>query len=364
MSLKVTSGTTLALTPHARFYRKADQYVLVTPNVEYTFSQRSAEIFDKVKFLLEGSHDLGAVAEIADVPFGELSETLRLLVDERALTDVSALLSARTAEQLLAAYFPICDEWALDIFSYPFWQLIMSGQASRELVIGWGLEFYHRVMGADEHNAIALNFCQDETVRQWLTAHFAEEADHGFIFLDGLSGCGLDRQNVIESPPLPSTRALINYLNALAATDLIAYLGCYGVMHSPRVGQTRERIDLQYDLLKQHYTFAFPLLNKIHEHAAVDIDLGHDGIVFERVIKRQTTVDAETAIKILGAVKGIVTAFVCFFGGINEYYQSPAAQFPRRANSITAGSRQDPVGAFRKSASHRSESVSTFTSVD
>jgi len=329
MPTELSPDTTLVLTPHARFFRTNNEYVLLTPNARYTFRERSADLFDKVKFLLDGSQSLKTVAERANVSFVELCQTLSLLVEDGGLRDVSALLAARTAEQFLDAYFPICDEWALDIFSYPFWQVTMSGQASPSTILGWGLEFYHRVMGADEHNAISVNFCRDQTIREWLQSHFAEEVDHGNLFLEGLVASGLDRERVLQSQPLPSTRALINFLNTLATSDIVAYLGCYGVMHSPRVGQTRENIDNQYNRLKEWYSFAVPLLNKIHEHAAVDIDLGHDGIVFERMINHQATIDAQTPVKVLGAMKGIVTAFVSFFGGIYEYYQSPAALIPR-----------------------------------
>lgn len=329
MSTELFPDTTLTLTPHARFYRTNNEYVVLTPTARYTFRQHSAGVFDKVKFLLDGALPLKVVAEQANVPFAELCETLDPLIEDGDLCDVTALLSARNAEQFLDAYFPICDVWALDIFSYPFWETTMNGQASPAQILGWGMEFYHRVMGADEHNAISVNYCQDQVVRDWLKSHFAEEVNHGEMFLEGLMASGLDRELVLASQPLPSTRALINYLNTLAATDIVAYLGCYGVMHSPRQGQTRANIDNQYNRLKNWYNFARPLLDKIHEHAAVDIDLGHDGIVFERMIRHQGAIDPHVPIKVLGAMKGIVTAFVCFFNGIYDYYQSPAALIPR-----------------------------------
>jgi hypothetical protein len=336
MSSILSPESTLTLTPHARFYSAGDGHVLATPGADYTFRGRGAAVFDKVKFLLDGSSTLGGVAAASGVTFDDLGATLETLLEGGALRDVTALLAAKNPGEFLETYFPLCDTWSLEIFGQPFWEAMLGGHASPSVVLGWGLEFYHRVVGADEHNALSVNYCRDGVIAGWLRDHFAEESDHGFIFLDGLVSCGFDRQQVVESPPLPSTRALINYLNTLASTDLVSYLGCYGVMHSPRVGQTRENIDRQYTLLKRHYGFARGLLDKIHEHALIDIDLGHDEIVFERVLSRCDLGDGAVAVKTLGAVKGIVTAFVNFFGGIYDYYQSPGAQLPRRQAAAAA----------------------------
>lgn len=336
MSSLLSPESTLTLTPHARFYADGGAHVLLTPEADYTFRGRGAAVFDKVKFLLDGSATMGGVAAASGVTFDELRATLAQPLEGGALRDVTTLLTAKTPGEFLEAYFPICDAWALDIFGRPFWEAMLTGQAPPPVVFGWGLEFYHRVIGADEHNALVVNYCHEEVVADWLRTHFAEETDHGFIFLDGLVSCGFDRQQVIQSPPLASTRALINYLNVLAATDLISYLSCYGVMHSPRSGQTRENIDRQYALLKRHYGFGRGLLDKIHEHALLDIDLGHDELVFERVLDGCDLSDGVVAVKTLGAVKGIVTAFVNFFDGIYDYYRSADAQLPRRYNSAAA----------------------------
>lgn len=330
---ELTTHSIVTFSPHTRFYRLDDEYILSTLRADYRFINQSAEVFEKIKFLLDGSISLGKIAEITGIPLDKLISTLDILIGEDdAVRDVTDLMAADNAESFLPLYFQLCDKWAADIFICPFWEAMMSGNAPQSVVLGWGMEFYHRVLGADEHNALSVNFCRDKVLLEWLAEHFAEEVDHGYIFLDGLVASGLEREKVLSSMPLPTTRALINYLNVLATTDLVSYLGCYGVMHSPRAGQTRERIDGQFKYLKSVYASAYPLLDKIHEHAAIDIDLGHDGIVFERFIREREKIDRITVIKCLGAIKGIVTAFVNFFGGIYEYYNSPDAQLPRQAS--------------------------------
>lgn len=325
--------TVVIFNPHVRCYRpQAERFVIDCPEATYTFSGHSALILSRAQYLLDGSNQISRIAEILGFPLNKLSSVLTELIAGGALQDITPLLTARTPETFLAAYFPLCDYWARDIFISRFWESVFSGTAPRSVVLGWGLEFYHRVVGADEHNALSVNYCADEKIKQWLITHFQEEADHAVMFAEGLATTGFDLEAVIASPPLPTTRALINYLNILAMTDLMAYLGCYGVMHSPRIGQTRERIDQQFEWLKQSYDFASGLLGKIHEHAVIDIDLGHNGILLERVLRERVPLSRAVAVGILGAAQGIVKAFVNFFDGIYEYYSAPNAALPRCAD--------------------------------
>ncbi|MEK6321351.1 MAG: hypothetical protein AABN33_06675 [Acidobacteriota bacterium] len=329
MNTSLGPDTILVLNPHTAFSIYPERVVIESPDAVFTFVRRGAELVKRARFLLDGSHRLRDVSNRVGASHTELEETFRDLVNERALEDVTRLLDSETPEQFLSEYFPLCDFWARDIFSTRFWQAMLNGNATPELVLGWGFEFYHRVLGADEHNALSVNYCVDHQIREWLISHFAEECDHGQMFLDGMVASGFTIEQVAGSVPLPTSRALINYLDVLAVTDTIAYLGCYGVMHSPRAGQTRQRVGEQFDRFAQMYRFAQGLLEKIREHALLDLDLGHEGIVLERALTERIKVNRAVTSSILGAMMGIVRAFSCFFEGIYEYYSKPGVPLPR-----------------------------------
>lgn len=324
-------SATLILSPNTTFLKTNTDITVVTKSTDYIFSGRSAEIVDAVRYRLDGFSKLSDIVNELGISLIELSETLAVLADE-VLIDSTLALEAKSPEEFLKAYFAICDFWVQEIFVQPFWKSLLSGSASRSLVLGWGIEFYHRVIGANKHNATAIAYCDDSIIREWLNRHYIEEFDHAQLFLKGLVDCGLDRKQLLATPPLNSTYELINYLNELAMSNTIAYTGTYGVMHSPRGGQTRDRIDVQFNFLINNYPFASSLLNVFRNHLMTDIELGHEEIVLERIIAHYGMLTPEIVQKILAAAQGMVEHFIRFFAGIYDFYSTDDASLPESLN--------------------------------
>lgn len=316
--------TVFMLSPHAKAIYDPE-LVLDFLDTQYAFTGASAQIMSAALPYLDGSKTLREIETRTGVLLDRLSAVLGVF-ENWELTNITPMLNARSTGEFLAYYYPLCDYWAKYIFCCPFWENMLTGQSTREQVLGWGIEFYHRTLGADEHNDTAVRYCQDSEIREWLKDHFREEFGHGTIFLQGLVDSGLQREEVINSTPLLSTRALIEYFNKLAIAHTTAYLGCYGVMHSPRVGQTKERINEQFDLLVGHYPFASDALNAIRRHALLDIDLDHDEIILEKLARREKVFSHDVSIRILKAAFGTVKAFCEYFGGINDYYRRQDVQ--------------------------------------
>jgi pyrroloquinoline quinone (PQQ) biosynthesis protein C len=325
----LTEDSVPMLSPHVRLLHRDGSVVLDAPEAEYAYSGHGAALAAAAVPLLNGSASLTSIARGLGAGTGDVIGLLAPPTEGGAVTDIGPLLRTTDTDAYLDAYFAICDSWARDIFVRPFWNRMLGGTAGRNLVLGWGLEFYHRTVGADEHNACSVEYCTRDDVRGWLTEHFAEEYGHGEIFLDGLEACGFERPAVARSAPLPSTRALIDYMADLARTDSIAYLGCYGILHSPRTGQTVERVDAQFDRLIRLYPFAAGILEKIREHAKLDLGLGHDHIVLETLIRRDGVPDRTTTRSIMRAAHGMVTVFCGFFDGILDCYGREEAALPR-----------------------------------
>ena len=47
-------------------------------------------------------------------------------------------LQATNPEEYMESFCAIGDFWALNIFDQPFWHLVRSGGASRDILLGWG----------------------------------------------------------------------------------------------------------------------------------------------------------------------------------------------------------------------------------
>jgi pyrroloquinoline quinone (PQQ) biosynthesis protein C len=251
-------------------------------------------------------------------------ELLRAIIEpaleEGALRDVSDIFAAPTSTAQLEAYYTLCDEWAGEIFHGAFWTNVLSGDASTALMLGWCEQFYHRTVGADEHNAIAVEHCSIPDVADELRTHFSQEVGHGEIFLKGLESAGVPRSDVLGRPPLPSTRALLDFFNELARIDTLAYLACYGVLHSPREGQTLEAVKAQFEALTIAYPQAAPAIRCVGQHAEIDVRAGHDQIVMEPYLLARPPLTQDEVVRVLSSVRGTVAVFINFFAGILAAY--------------------------------------------
>ena len=242
-----------------------------------TFHGPGAAALKNLHDEVDGTHRLDALVQRSASP-GELRAVLSVLRDEGLVLDAAATEEAASMKDWLVAYVEECRFWSRELFAQPFWQKVLSGQASQSLILGWGLEFFHYVESANEHMAMAVAQCRtDGELRRWLADHYADEYNHGAIFLQGLAASGLERQQVQAAPPLASTRALIDFLTELAGSDVQAYLGAFGVMQSSREGMTRQSLGEFYGLLSRHYPFASGMFSAFERHAALDVGLQHQG---------------------------------------------------------------------------------------
>ena len=320
--------STIVISPHVRS-RGTTTVFVKSPSARYRFSGDSARVLTAALPFLRQCVTLAELELQTSVPVDSLSAVLRAFTNDD-LVDVTDTVSASDSGRFMADYFRLCDAWALDVFEGPFWSNMFAGKCTRLQVLGWGIEFYHRTLGADEHNDLSVKYCvEDADIHAWLTEHFSEEYGHGSMFLHGLRACGLSEADVLGSEPLQTTGDLIAYFNQLAATDTVAYLGCYGIMHSPRVGQTAKRVDEQFAVLAELYPYACGLMEAIRQHASLDLDLGHDSIVLEKLAARETEFTRDESIRILNAAWGVPGAFSRYFNGIYHYYGQPEAKLIR-----------------------------------
>lgn len=302
----------------------SDTVILQGSALDYTFSKHGAHLIFKIKEGLTGHHCVSQLAEKFKLPEQQLCDILSVLTEDNTVIDLSDVLNTESRDEYLNLFFKICDQWASDIFNQPFWQVMKSGKASQSLILGWGVEFYHRVIGANEHNAIAAAYCTDPKIQYWLKRHHDEEFHHGnLFFLKGLEDCGIEAARVPLLQPLPSSRALIDYMIMLGTSDTVAYTTTYAIMHSPRQGQTVVRINQQFDQFSIDYPFAAPLFNAFRQHTLLDKELGHDEtLTFQRVCELYGVPSMENRMKYLYAAYGMVIRFSEFFNGIYNHYAS------------------------------------------
>lgn len=303
----------------------------------YTFSGRSAALLERALPVLDGSWTvLNIATEIGTTP-QEIAAILASFDEEPLVLDLARAEIAQSGQEFVDALEYECKFWSKEIFRRPFWNTVLSGAASRQTILGWGIEFYHFVDSANEYMAAGVANCREGTaVREWLVRHYVEECNHGVLFLEGLGACGLDTEQVIAAPPLASTRALINYLYELAISNSFSYAAAFAVMQPSRKRADRLQIDSFYDPLIRFYPFATGMFQAFRKHALIDVELKHNEIVLDRMCEHIPTRVLENGPEILKAARGLVEQFMLFFEGIGDYYSQPLSPVPRRALISTA----------------------------
>lgn len=226
-----------------------------------------------------------------------------------------------------------CRDWLDRIAAHRIWPALTEGRASRAVAIGFVIEKFHYIEGAYEHMALAAANA-DARIGTELTKHFIEEYTHGDIYLGGLSSL-FPKQAVVESLPLPSTRALLNCLNELAQSDSVAYYSANEFLQkTENIGDGLEDpVENFYQAFEKNYDLPPMVCRAMRAHTEQDQELGHDD-VFARMCDNLGVVSHDQANRYLRATKEIVEHLEFFLDGILTYYNTfPIV--PRPPSSLT-----------------------------
>lgn len=258
---------------------------------------------------------------------------LEPLAEEGAVIDASAPLRAHK-DAFLDVFQQECRLMTRALAEQPFWRRILSGEASRTLVFGWGIEFAHFVEAANEYMPLGIAHARESVaIREIFARHYAEEANHSAIFFEGLVRCGLDAQRIAVAPPLATTRALINLLIEQAIEGAVTYAAGFAVMQPESEPTERANVQAFYADLSTLYPFAAPMFRAFERHACLDLDLGHHETVFKSLCDAGGVPPSYRG-QAVRAARATAEAFTMFFEGILDAYGGTTADLPRRPARI------------------------------
>jgi pyrroloquinoline quinone (PQQ) biosynthesis protein C len=289
---------------------------------EITLEGAAAGLFRKLFPHLDGKKHLAQIAEsIAEPP-----PRVRALVDKLRTIGVLGFFDDSghtiTGTEFYELHRRYCAHWLERIYEHPLWHKLTTGTASRAQVLGFAFEKYHYIEGAYEHMAIAAANATPEMMPH-LAEHFIEEYNHGDIYRRGLRSLFPD-DVVLRAQPLPSTRALVNFLSESAARSSFGYYAGNELLQmtentsDPIAGGS---IDTFYDLLRKHYPYTGKLIDSFIAHTKADQCLGHENVF----LKMCTSVPPLTRAEVKDAmniVRMMAEHLALFLDGIDAHYAS------------------------------------------
>ena len=289
---------------------------------EVTLEGAAAQLFSKMESQLDGSSSISAIADkVAEKP-----ARLRALLEQLAKAGVLAFLSTKDGSGLLTGleFYAIHRErslyWLQDVYRHPLWEKIVTGKASRAQVIGFAFEKYHYIEAAFEHMGIAAANSSPEMMPH-LARHFIEEYTHGDIYRKGLRSLFPD-DVILHSQPLPSTRALINYLNESADRSSFAYYAGNEVLQmTENTGDADagRAVDDFYDAMRKHYPYTEKLIDSFIAHTKADQNLGHAD-AFLLMCQSVPPLTRREVNDALNVARNMAEHLMLFMDGIDTFY--------------------------------------------
>jgi pyrroloquinoline quinone (PQQ) biosynthesis protein C len=324
--------TTFSSTDLPRLKRTADvnkkngQIFIRRLGEEITLEGPGAELFGRIQSHLDGSTPIETIA----TKVSEKPARLRALLSQLAKVGVVAFASEASESATLsgmefyALHRDRSQHWLEEVYRHPLWEKIVEGKASRAQVIGFAFEKYHYIEAAFEHMGIAAANATSEMMPH-LARHFIEEYTHGDIYRKGLRSLFPD-DVILRSQPLPSTRALVNYLSESAQRSSFAYYAGNEVLQmTENTGDTKagSAIDEFYAAMRKHYPYTDKLIDSFIAHTKADQALGHED-AFLLMCKSVPPLHRHEVNDALNVAKNMAEHLLLFMDGIDTFY----ANFP------------------------------------
>lgn len=304
--------------------RTSDKLAIAYLGEEVTLSGPAAQLFGKMLPYLDGANDIGKIAE----KIGESPRRVQSLSEELGKTGLLSFkdLSGKmtTGEEFYALHRRHVNEWLQPIYNHPFWENVVTGKATRAQVLGFAFEKYHYIEGAYEHMAIAAANSTPEMMPH-LARHFIEEYNHGDIYRKGLQSL-FPNDTILRAQPLPSTRALVNFLSESAAKNSFGYYAGNELLQmTENTGDAGDSssIDDFYAAMRKHYPYTDKIIDAFIAHTNADQKLGHENVFLEmcQSVPPLTQAEVDAALNI---VRSMAEHLYLFMDGIDTFY----ARFP------------------------------------
>ena len=307
--------------------RNPGSVVIVRLDEEVTLEGKAAELFRRVEPFLDGATSIDAMAAKIE----ERPARVHALLNELDKAGVVTFLSAKDDGALMsgtdfhALHHERSQFWLEPVYRHPLWEKIVTGTATRSQVLGFAFEKYHYIEAAFEHMGIAAANASPEMMPH-LARHFIEEYTHGDIYRKGLRSLFPD-DVVLRSQPLPSTRALVNYLSESAQKNSFSYYAGNEVLQmTENTGDEKagSAIDAFYAAMRKHYPYTDKLIDSFIAHTKADQALGHED-AFLLMCKSIPPLTRREVNDALNVARSMAEHLLLFMDGIDVFYENFAA---------------------------------------
>jgi pyrroloquinoline quinone (PQQ) biosynthesis protein C len=295
--------------------------VIELPTERLCFSGPSAPLVLAVARRADGAHTATQVAVEAGCTEEAVLSHLSFLQNEAVVLDLADYRSGWPTDEALVKLRAAARFYNLRVAANPALQELFSGQASREVFLGFAIEFYFYVRSATTYMAQGTaRFDHDAATMAPYWRHFREEAKHHEIFREGLLATGMTAARLRPNCAIATTQALINFLFERASRTLVEYGSLFALMQPPKKAEPAARAE-KYERLRRSYPFADKFIHALEHHETIDAEAGHQTWALEQHLRCFAWVSAEDMWRAYMTMRDAACFFAMFFDGIKNSYQ-------------------------------------------
>jgi pyrroloquinoline quinone (PQQ) biosynthesis protein C len=315
----------LLLRPSARIVQCEDRGVTIElDSDEVVLEGVAANLFRRMLQLLDGSTPLENVAAKLGEPVQRIESFAKRLQQAGVLSEAHTNGRGRDAPMSGRDFHSLHRRWATrwlrPVYEHSFWTKVTDGTATRAQVLGFAFEKYHYIEAAHEHMGLAAANATPEMMPH-LARHFIEEYTHGDIYRKGLRSLFSDAA-VVASQPLPSTRALVNFLNESAARNSFSYYAGNELLQlTENSGEgADDAVNAFYAAMRKHYPYTDKIVNSFIAHTHADQKLGHKDVFLE-MCEAVGDLSAAAVNDALDVTRSMAEHLLLFMDGIDVHYE-------------------------------------------
>jgi len=321
----VTGQTRPLLRWDIRLHAEDGGAVLELGEDEYRLAGVPPDSVERVLAKVDGHRTIAEVATSAKIALPVATAVVAALIAYKLAVDVEQVgepdLDSNRFFGICRDMFPV---WKARLFSHPLWVGLATGVASRTQFMGWLLESYHFIEGANDRMSLAVAECSHKGIRNILARHYVEEWDHGAFFLKSLNAFGLSSEVVFAARPLPATLSVLNFMRYCARRGPLYYAVCSGFLES--TGTDRAKAREFYERLERHYAPTAPeVIKPMADHTDLDEAYGH-GDMLEAISENIVKISYSDASDILQACATFVEVLELWSSDILRTYSQPGAR--------------------------------------
>lgn len=301
---------------------------LGTRQCSFEFSETERDAVNRLLSDLESGgftpNDLAARSpEIAEQIPGLLVDfdRLRLLIDSDSETATTT-----SGVQLYREVRRLAERLIRRTAKSAFYNALTNGQATRQQLIGYALEYYWIVQAAPGLIAPALATARSSTERALLQDFLKSELGHDRFLRNSLESVGLSAGDVENHQPLPATFCLGASLGVYARQHPLSFKACLFMFEEARP-EFVNAFDDRCRALDLPVAFYAPL----RQHADINTDYNHEDIS-RSLMELDNALDFETCTVVKRHVALLIETMIQQEEQILSYYGRPSAQLPRLFN--------------------------------